>query len=146
MNTATQLLEQAMEELIQGRDGFITAMQIDSREETIKDIEAYLRSNVAKQQVEQEPKSEFQRGYDLAISTTKQHIRHLNDELARWQEQHSKMMKQEPAPKYYWDCECATNFVHDRLTEPFCETCGTLEKGSITSTPESVAEFLSKQG
>jgi hypothetical protein len=70
MNTATQLLEQALEALIASRDDVATAMhlvpsykadlerrvaeatkQLDKHESTIKDIEAHL----AKQQVEQEP-------------------------------------------------------------------------------------------
>lgn len=64
----------------------------------------------AAQGIKQEPKSEFQRGYDLAISTTKQHVRHLNDELARWQEQHSQMLKQGPV---YWDVIYDGNHVRN---------------------------------
>jgi len=70
MNTATQLLEQALEALVESRDDVATAIhlvpsykadlerrvaeatkQLDKHETAIKDIEAYL----AKQQVEQEP-------------------------------------------------------------------------------------------
>jgi len=111
MNTATQLLERCRDILTIGssihtdieaylaKQQTLASTKVDIHTDTWRTdggVEIVLGEDLAKQQVEQGPKSEFQRGYDLAISTTKQHVRHLNDELARYQEQHSKMMKQEP--------------------------------------------------